>query len=134
MTKACEVPDGETTDPTEREENWVGPATYDFIVHVNGPSSPDNNLSGRFYRETDYQPAIDACWVEGDPPEFRVTGVTNPNPITLNLTNSYADRIGMPTLAIDYYRSENRTPCSSFVYARMQITVAKKVLVTRLRG
>jgi hypothetical protein len=75
MTKACEVPDRETTDPTYREENWVGPATYDFIVYVNGPSSPDNNLSGRFYRETDYAPAIDQCWVAGDPPEFRVSAL-----------------------------------------------------------
>ena len=122
MTKACEVPGGEYTDPTEREENWVySGGAYVFDAWVSNGSGGD--LSGRAYRETDYAPASDECWFEGTPPNWRITGVTNHDPFILSSDNHYQDTIGWTGFEpIDWYCAYDRTPCQITAHQRMQIS------------
>jgi hypothetical protein len=99
---------------------------YRFGVTVSNTSNGD--LSGRYYRETDYATAIHDCWYSGSPVP-KMTGVTNPNPFFLYSNNYYTDNIGWGSAAITRYRAHyagqtNPLPCSFQVFQRMVISCA----------
>ena len=124
MTKTCEVPDGETTSLSGGY--WYLNAYYVFPVNVWNAGA--GNLSGRYHRETDYQPAIDECWFETTPPEWRVEA-TDGSVWVLDEENYFEDTIGMGGFLISYYRDNGRAPCSVYAFQRMQISCGDHLAV-----
>jgi hypothetical protein len=113
--KACEIPSGETTHPTQL--GWVGP---DYLFRAEILDTSGGDLSGRFIREVDFAAGEDSCWFEGSEVEYW-DGVVAPPPLTLSASNAYADRVGWGTFPVNYYRAAGRAPCGVVLSQQVQL-------------
>jgi hypothetical protein len=125
MTKACEIPDGETTSTGD----WSGPR-HAFRAVISDPQfGPSRDWSGRQARERDYATGVDGCWWSGsiiDP----FIGVTQPNPFDLYGSNAYIDTLWWGDDPINYYGSQSKAPCHTTIYQDMQIACGASPTLT----
>lgn len=117
-TKTCEIPGYETTSSGG---GWSGSEPQKYVFNVNVANTTTGDLSGRKYRETNYNTGYDSCWYSGSPiPKF--DSVTQPNPFYLDSSNAYIDTIGWGSTAITQYRNHGDAPCAAHIYQGMQIS------------
>jgi hypothetical protein len=116
MAKNCEVPTG---GETNTGGGWNG-TLYDFAMTISSQGT-SGNLSGRKYREVDFNPAVDGCWFSGSP-IAKVTGVSG-SVWNLDSTNTYHDYIGwIDGYPVSIYRAHyGSQPCSVTLFQRMEI-------------
>jgi hypothetical protein len=115
MTKACDVPNGETTPVFDEWE--PGDATTAIFKQQPTPSS--FNYGGRTFEQTFPTSGVDTCWYLGSPVDEHTVGP----PASTEVANdgTYVDRVGPGVTALVTYREHNKTPCGWTVHQTMSI-------------
>ncbi len=114
----CRIP----TETTPQFESW-GSDDNATVAKFEQDLTPNSfNYGGRYVQEFFLADTTDTCYFSGsDIPEL----ITMPAKPRINIANQqpsgYADYVGMTEYAVNYYRSQNRSPCGYYLKQRVKI-------------